>query len=174
MTETPRIPLVAPELMEPRLGTLNVARTVAQNPALLKAWGEFAQYILGPKLSLTPRQRELAILRVGWNQRADYEWAHHVEIAKGIGMTDQDILAVQETPGYCQLNDLECFILQAVDDIHTAMEISSTTWAALAAEFSHQQMLDLVFTIGQYTMVCIALNSIKVPLEEGFTGLPDA
>ena len=40
MTETPRIPLVAPELMEPRLGTLNVARTVAQNPALLKAWGD--------------------------------------------------------------------------------------------------------------------------------------
>ena len=124
MTEKPRIPLVAPELMEPRLGTLNVARTVAQNPALLKAWGEFAQYILGPKLSLTPRQRELAILRVGWNQRADYEWAHHVEIAKGIGMTDQDILAVQKTPGSCQLNDLECHILQAVDDIHSAMEIS--------------------------------------------------
>ena len=174
MTETPRIPLVAPELLEPHLGTLNVARTVAQNPALLKAWGEFAQYILGPHLSLTPRQRELAILRVGWNQRADYEWAHHVAIARSIGMTDQDILAVQKTPESGQLSKLECLILQAADDVHHAREISATTWGALAAEFSHQQMLDLVFTIGQYTMVCIALNSIKVPLEEGFTGLPEA
>jgi alkylhydroperoxidase family enzyme len=172
MTAEPRIPPLAAELLEERLGSLNVARTIGQNPALLKAWGVFATYILGPELSLSPRERELAILRVGWNHQAGYEWGHHVAIARGIGMTEQDILAVQEGSRSPHLTELECLIVQAADDIKSCAEISGQTWDGLKAHYSDQQMLDLIFTIGQYTLVCIALNSIKVQLEEGFSGLP--
>lgn len=168
----PRIPLLDPDSLEGHLGTLNITRTVGQNPALLKAWGTFATYILGPELSLAPRQRELAILRVGWNHQAGYEWGHHVAIARSIGMTDADILAVQQGPAPGHLDELECLVLQAADDVKAHAEISGETWQRLKAHYSDQQMLDLIFTIGQYTMVCIALKSIGVPLEEGFTGLP--
>ncbi len=127
----PRIPLLDPDSLEGHLGTLNITRTVGQNPALLKAWGTFATYILGPELSLAPRQRELAILRVGWNHQAGYEWGHHVAIARSIGMTDADILAVQQGPAPGHLDELECLVLQAADDVKAHAEISGETWQRL-------------------------------------------
>jgi 4-carboxymuconolactone decarboxylase len=172
MPTEPRIPPQDPALLDERFGKLNVARTIGQNPALLKAWGAFAVYILGPDLSIAPRERELAILRVGWNHQAGYEWAHHVEIARQIGMSEADILAVQHAPAPSHLAELECLILRAADEIKEHSVLSGETWGKLKAHYSDQQMLDLIFTIGQYTMVCIALKSIGVQLEEGFTGLP--
>lgn len=171
MSELPRIPTVPPGTLEPPLGTLNIARTVAQNPGLFQAWGGFATYILGPDLSITPRERELAILRVGWNHQASYEWAHHVAIAQEIGMSDEDILAVQDGPDSAHWNERDALILQAADELWQAREISATTWEGLKRYFSDKQMLDLLFTMGQYTLVSMALNSLKVQLEEGFEGL---
>ena len=168
-SDKPRIPLVDAATLEEPLASLNVARTIAQNPGLLEAWGGFASYILGPDLSITPRERELAILRVGWIQQAEYEWAHHVALAKGIGMTPEDIEAVKEGPGSEYWQGLDQLILQAVDDIQADSEISAASWQGLKEHYSDQQMLDLLFTIGQYTMVCIALKSMNVQLEEGFT-----
>lgn len=172
MTPEPRIPPLDPALLEGRFGSLNVTRTIGQNQALLKAWGVFASYILGPDISLSPRERELAILRVGWNYQASYEWGHHVDIARRIGMAQEDIQAVQQPVAPGHLSDHECRILQAVDDIKATGEIAPATWQGLKQQYSDQQMLDLLFTVGQYTMVCVALKSIKVQLEEGFTGLP--
>jgi len=163
---------VSPENLEPAYGRLNVTRTIAQNPALLAAWGSFATYILGPDSTLAPRQRELAILRVGWNLQADYEWAHHVEIARKVGLGEDDLLAVQEGPESPRLGPLESLVLRAADEVRADAEISADTWTGLKAFYSDQQMLDLLFTLGQYTMVCTALKSIGVPLEEGYEGLP--
>ena len=174
MATESRIPLVDPELLEGRFGDLNITRAIGQNPGLLKAWGVFAAYILGPDLSITARERELAILRVGLNLQADYEWGHHVVIAKKIGMTEEDILAVRAGPESPHLSQLEGLILRAADDVQAQTEISGNTWAGLKKHYTDQQMLDLLFTIGQYTMVCTALNSIKVPLEEGFEGIPSS
>jgi alkylhydroperoxidase family enzyme len=165
-----RIPMVDPDSLEPRFGSLHIARTIGQNPELLKAWGGFATYILGPELSITPRERELAILRVGWNHQAAYEWSHHVAIAQGLGMAGEDILAVQEGPDSAHWSELDSLILQAADDLWGQREISAGTWAGLKQFYSDRQMLDLVFILGQYTMVSMVLNSLKVPLEEGFEG----
>ena len=167
----PRIPMVDPDSLEPRFGNLHIARTIAQNPGLLAAWGGFATYILGPELSIPPRERELAILRVGWNHQASYEWSHHVAIAQGLGMADEDILAVQEGPGSAHWGERDALILQAADDLWAQREISAATWDGLKQFYSDRQMLDLLFTLGQYTMVSMVLNSTRVQLEEGFEGL---
>lgn len=167
----PRIPMVQADSLDPRFGNLHIARTIGQNPPLLKAWGGFATYILGPELSITPRERELAILRVGWNHQASYEWSHHVAIAQGLGMADEDMLAIQEGPGSAHWSERDALILQAADDLWQHREISAGTWAGLKQFYSDQQMLDLLFTLGQYTMVSMVLNSTKVELEEGFEGL---
>jgi alkylhydroperoxidase family enzyme len=109
---------------------------------------------------------------VGWNHQADYEWVHHVAIARSIGMSDADILAVQQAPAPSHLDALESLLLCAADEVKAQGEISGETWARLKEHYSDQQMLDLIFTLGQYTLVCIAIKSIRVPLEEGLTGLP--
>jgi len=49
--------------------------------------------------------------------------------------------------------------------------VSDATWGALARHYEKKQLMDVVFTVGQYTAVCMALNSFGVQLEPGVTGL---
>src|ERR1700694_1352900 len=68
----------------------NIFATLARHPQLLKRWLVFGGHVLG-KSTLPAREREIAILRMGWLCRAEYEWGHHVAIGKQVGLTDDDI-----------------------------------------------------------------------------------
>jgi hypothetical protein len=50
--------------------------------------------------------------------------------------------------------------------------ISDGTYAALAADYGEQQLLDIVFTVGQYTLVSMALNTFRIERDDGVTGVP--
>ena len=63
-------------------------------------------------------------------------------------------------------------LLRATDELHRDQRISETTWTELSARYNQQQLMDLVFTAGQYTMVSMFLNSAQVQLEPGLKGLP--
>ena len=119
-----------------------------------------------------PRERELLILRIGWLNQAEYEWAQHVEIAKRSGISAEEIERIKRGPG-AGWNDLEDALIRAVDELYENSVVSDQTWATLAAHLSVQQLMDLVFTVGQYNLVSWALNSFGVPLDD-FLGSKDA
>ncbi len=145
----------------------NIFKTLAHHPKLAGAFGRWGNQILF-KSSLTPRDRELAILRVGWLCRAAYEWGHHVAIARdNAGMTDADIERARVGPLAGSEAD-DDVLLRAVDELVGDHFISPATWALLARRYTEIQLIDLVFTVGQYTMVSMALNSFGVQLEEGY------
>jgi alkylhydroperoxidase family enzyme len=149
----------------------NIFATLARHPALLRRWLVFGTHILG-KSTLPPRERELAILRMGWLCRADYEWGHHVTMGKEAGLTDLEIKRVAQGPEAAGWESFERTLLRAVDELHHDTFISDAVWQSLAARYNTPQLLDLVFTAGQYKLVCMALNSIGVQLEPGYEGLP--
>jgi alkylhydroperoxidase family enzyme len=151
----------------------NIFSTLARYPKLLKRWLVFGTHIL-MKSSLPPRDREMVILRVGWLCRAEYEWAHHVVIGKQAGLSAEDIQRVAAGPEAPGWDGFEAVLLRAVDELNGDCRISDSTWKALAARYNTQQMLDLIFTAGQYRMVSMALNSVGVELEEGFEGFSHA
>jgi len=64
-------------------------------------------------------------------------------------------------------------LLRAVDELHVDSVISDATWNTLAGTYGKEQLLDLIFTVGQYTMVSMFLNSCGVQLEPGVKGWPD-
>jgi alkylhydroperoxidase family enzyme len=160
------------ELLEPlgQAGKINVFKTLIQHPKLFKKWGPFGTYILGS--TLPPRDRELVILRIGWLCQAEYEWSQHAVIGKRSGLTDPEILRITKGPNAKGWNSFDATLLRAVDELHKDAFISNPTWAALAEQYTEQQLMDLVFTVGQYTLVSMALNSFGVQLNEGFTGFP--
>lgn len=151
----------------------NIFATLAHHPALLRRWLVFGNHVLG-KSTLPPRERELAILRMGWLCQAGYEWGHHVAMGKDAGLTDTEIQRVAEGPDAPGWNQFERTLLQAVNELHEDAFISDATWQSLAARYNTRQLLDLVFTAGQYKLVCMALNSVGVQLEPGYEGLPQA
>ena len=147
---------------------LNIYRSLAVHPKLLKRWAVFGTHVLY-KNTLPPRERELLILRTGWRCRSEYEWGQHVIIAKASGVTDDEIVRVKQGPddGW---SAADAALLRAADELHDDSFITDATWAALAERFSSQQLIDLVFTVGQYHTVSMALNTLGVQLDEGVRG----
>lgn len=149
----------------------NIFATLARHPQLLKRWLVFGGHVLS-KSTLPAREREIAILRMGWLCRAEYEWGHHVAIGKQAGLSNDDISRIAEGPEAAGLDPFEATLLRAVDELHANTFIGDSTWKALADRYNTQQVLDLLFAAGQYKLVSMVLNSVGVQLEEGFEGFP--
>jgi alkylhydroperoxidase family enzyme len=148
---------------------LNIYRTLVAHPKLLKRWGVFGTHVLY-KSTLPPRERELLILRTGWLCRSEYEWGQHVIIAKGVGVTDEEIERVKAGPDAEGWAAFDAALLRAADELHNDAFISDPTWEALSERFSTKQMIDVIFAVGQYHVVSMALNSLGVQLDEGVKG----
>ncbi len=163
------------ELLEPQeqRGRLwNVFTTLANHPALNRAWLPFATYILRDN-SVPPRDREIAILRIGWLCRSEYEWGQHARIGRRSGITDDEIRRIAVGPQAEGWSEHDRLLLTATDELHADARIADATWTALAQTYSMQQMMDLVFTVGQYNLVSMALRSFGVELDDGLEPFPD-
>ena len=147
----------------------NIFKVLAHHPKLVKRWTPFAGHILG-KQTLPFRDRELLILRIGWLNQAEYEFAQHALIAKNLGVSDADIVRLKDGPKAAGWSDKESALLQVADDLFDNSVVSDETWAALSKHYSTEQLMDAVFTVGQYNMVSWALNSFGVPLDDFLPG----
>ncbi|MBK5104650.1 MAG: carboxymuconolactone decarboxylase family protein [Burkholderiales bacterium] len=148
---------------------LNLFRVMMNHPRLTRRWTVFAGHVL-QKQTVPPRERELLILRIGWLNQSEYEWAQHVEIARRSGVSEAEIERVRQGPGAADWDAHDAALLQAVDDLFERSVVSDATWAALASGYSTEQMMDVVFTVGQYNLVSWALNSFGVPLDDFLPG----
>ena len=93
-----------------------------------------------------------------------------VIIGKQCGLGDEEIRRIQDGPDASQWDPFERTLLRAVDELHQHALVSDATWKELAERYDTQQLMDLVFTVGQYTLVSMALNSFGVELDEGIEG----
>lgn len=149
--------------------TLNIFKTLAHHPRLLKRWMVFGNHVLF-RSTLPPRERELVILRIGWLCEAEYEWGQHVLIGQQAGLTDAEIARIKLGADAEGWSEFEATLLRAVDELRNDACISAATWQSLSARYSTQQLIDLVFAIGQYNLVSMVLNTLGVQLDEGIPG----
>lgn len=149
----------------------NIIRTLANHSKLLKRWRVFGNHVLF-KSSLPPRDREILILRIGWLCRSEYEWGQHVVIGKQCSLTDEEIRHITEGPDAEGWNPFDVALLSAVDELYVDSFISDTTWNALTERYNTHQLLDLIFTVGQYNLVSMTLNTLGVQMDEGIEGFP--
>lgn len=180
----PRVPPISAEEMDaldaeigrrrkPGQPSLNITRTIAQHPALVKARAPLQKHMLRDS-TLPPRERELVILRTGWAWQSEYEFGQHTRMSKEAGVTDADVRRVTEGPDAEGWTPFEATLLRATDELCSDAFISDATWTNLSEHYTTQQLLDLVFLIGQYTTVSMALRTLGVQLEEGTSGFPQS
>jgi len=169
---------MAPELLGllgPRfkaIPVLNIFRTLARAPKAFKRFMAWGGYILSDANSLSPRDRELVILRTGFNWKSGYEWAQHVCIGLDCGLTESEIERIKSGPDAPDWHDSDRALLRATDELTSDAFISDATWAALGG-YSEKQRMDLVMTVAQYTQVSMMLNTFGVQLDEDLTLDPD-
>ena len=128
--------------------------------------------ILSRRNALSPRDRELVILRTGYNCRSGYEWTQHKRIGLGCGLSEDEITRIKAGPDAHGWSDLDRAMLQATDELVADHFVSEASWAALAP-IGDKGRMDLVMTVGQYTQVSMILNSFGVQVEEGWEVDPD-
>ncbi len=152
--------MLPPERRNPRdAGTL--MSTLARHPKLARAYLRFGGYLLLGS-SLPARVREQAILRVAHRRECAYEWSHHVDIAKEVGLTDAEIAAARSGEAD---DEFDRAVFTAVDELDEKSNISDQTWTNLCERLDERQRMDLVFTIGGYIALAMAINAFGVQPE---------
>ncbi|MEZ0185878.1 MAG: carboxymuconolactone decarboxylase family protein [Candidatus Reddybacter sp.] len=181
---TPRIPPVEPENwteaqsqalgvdiknLQTSVGSpdkvFNVIKTLVRYPELFKAWLGFANHVMFNS-SLAPRDREIVILRIGWLCQSGYEFGQHILIGRDAGLNDGEIKAIAEGDNAANWSDAERTLIKATDELHADAFIGDATYAELEEYFDEKQILDIIFAVGQYNMVSMALNTTGVQLDE--------
>ncbi|MEI7617304.1 MAG: carboxymuconolactone decarboxylase family protein [Actinomycetota bacterium] len=150
---------------------LNIFRTLAHHPKLLKRWMVFANHVLIGS-TLPARERELIILRTGYLCGSGYEWAQHAAIGRDAGLSDSEIERIAEGPTSIEWSDQDRALLLAADELVGSKFISEATYALLSERWNAQQLLDIVFAVGQYTLVSMTLNTFGVQLEDSTDAFP--
>jgi alkylhydroperoxidase family enzyme len=149
-----------------RTGGRDALATFAHHPALARAFFTFNGHILWDT-TLTPRQRQMVILRVATRRHATYIWGEHVPRALDVGLTDDEIDGITVGPDAPSWEPLDAALLLAVDELIDDGVISDGTWVILAAELDMQQLFDVVFTAGCYQTTSWLFASVG--LEAGGT-----
>ena len=149
--------LLLPERANPE-GAGNVLSTLVRHPELTAAYLPFNAYLLR-KSTLASRITEVAVLRTVARRNCDYLWSHHLPIAGRAGLTTEDIEAIRR--GVCA-DPLDQLIVRAVDDLLDDSRISDATWNQLGQSLSDEQRMDLVFTIGGYLLLALAVNTFGI------------
>jgi 4-carboxymuconolactone decarboxylase len=142
----------------------NIILTLANYPELAIPFLTFNRHLLRTS-SLPERLREVAILRVACLCRCEYEWTQHVRIARDVGMSMQEIAAIKDGPEAPVWSELERHVLRAVEQLRGESTIRDETWNALATHLDRRQLMDFLFTAGNYTMLAMVMNAVGVELE---------
>ena len=169
-TDSPRIVPLAPEAFTAEQAevaqgreALNLARVFVQHPAVYRAFIPLAEQLFH-RSSLTPREREILILRALELCDEQYDLPHHVIIARDIGMTDAEITAARH--GGPSLSSFEQTVAMAAEELVRDHCIGDATWQALAKRYSVMQLMEVVLLVGIYVLMGTATKSFGIQLED--------
>ena len=168
-----REPPLAAARLEPLEGPgIAVSRTFARHAALAAVRSPRAGYInrVSP---LTPHDREILILRIGWDCQAVYEWAKHVGTVGRARYHGVDPRAVALGPNASGAGGFEATLMQVVDELYETANVSDETWSALTAVYDTTEAISAIYTPSSYRATSMSLNAYGVQLEAGDESFPD-
>ncbi len=163
-------PVAEPPLRRPRIaplegGGIRVGRTFRRHPRLAAARSGQSGFVnrVSP---LLPHDRELLILRIGWNCQAVYEWAKHVGTvgrARDHGLEPRNVALGSEAEGW---EPFHVTLLDVADELYRDAMVSDSTWAALTAGYDTRETISALMTVSNYRLVSMSLNAFGVqPLD---------
>jgi alkylhydroperoxidase family enzyme len=143
---------------------LNALGMFARHPELARAYNTFNGHVLFAS-TLTPRDRELLVLRVAAVRGSEYEWKQHTVLAGDAGLDTDEVARIAEGPDAVGWSSRDRAMLRAVDELVADACITEATWVELAGALDDQQLMDLVFTVGAYDLLAMAFRSFGVQVD---------
>jgi 4-carboxymuconolactone decarboxylase len=121
--------------------------------------------------ALPEKLKELAILVVARHWTAQYEWYAHHRFALEAGLKPAvaaDIAAGKRPAG---LQADEQAIYDFAQELLDTKEVSDATFTAVAERFGEKAVVDLICTMGYYSLVSMTLNVNRFPIPQDATPL---
>jgi alkylhydroperoxidase family enzyme len=143
---------------------INLMKALAHSPKICRDINRIGITLL-LKGDLSPKLRELAILRVGDLSKANYEWTKHVPIALQVGASQEQIDDLARWADSTRFDEQERAVLQYTDDVTRNVRASDDSFNGIAAFLSEKEIVELTVTIGYYGMVCRVLETLDIELE---------
>ncbi len=158
--------LVAKYVPDGRAG--NGLKTLLNIPELVDGMMPFQNYITKDS-SLSPRHREMLILRTGWLLGNEYVWAGHAAIARNAGLSAGELRRIAQGPDANGWDPFEAALLRLADQLFRNCSVDDATWKALSASYDMYHLMDAVMTVTDFTTVSLMYNSLGVQPDEGVT-----
>ncbi len=151
---------------------LNVYSTMMRNSDITMRFMMSLRQI-SSKLSLPERDREILILRTAWLCYSEYEWGQHVLLGKNAGLSEEEINLIKKGADPERWDPFDALLVLTVDELYADAFITDPTWKALNERYNEEQIMDLIFLVGQYNALAMFLNTFGVPLEYNKKGFQD-
>jgi alkylhydroperoxidase family enzyme len=151
------------ERLESRGGLLNIFRAMSHSPEALLRFMRLGSYLLEDG-KVDPKLRELAILRVGWLTRSEYEFSQHIAFGRRVGLTDAQIAGVGD-PTQEPFDERERAVLAYAGELTVAAAASNGAFDAVRGFMDEEQIVELTIVIGFYNMVARVLNGLEVDVD---------
>ena len=152
--------------MPERVAQANIMRFALQHPRVANVFAAMIDVAVFHG-ALDARLREIAILRVGWRIGSVYEWSNHVGVARGAGLTDDEIVAIR-TADASVLTDADLVAIRVVDDVLDGTRVSDAAFAEARALLGDgDELFELVTIPAFYRAIGTMLLTYSVPLEDG-------
>jgi alkylhydroperoxidase family enzyme len=152
------LPLIAPPGREPA----KTMAVLARQPDLLSPFLGWAA-ALALQGVLSHRDHELLALRVASRCGSEFEWVEHVEYARAASLSDDEIARVSRPAADAEWSDVEQALLHAADELLGGFDVSDATWSVLAAHYERSALVEILFVVGQYTMLSMVANAAGLP-----------
>jgi 4-carboxymuconolactone decarboxylase len=168
-----RVPYVDPkQAAEPvreafeRLPALNIFRVLAHAETCFRPFLRLGEAIL-TKQELDPKLRELAILRVARLTPAEYEWVQHAAIARAVGVSDEQIDALESgETGAEVFSEEERLVLRFTDQVVRDARPDDGTFGAVSERFSAREIVELTLAVGYYMAIARVMEVAQIDIDE--------
>jgi len=147
------------------LPPLNVFRMMARAPASFGQFLELAMSILF-SAEFDARKREIAVLRVAHVTGSTYEWVQHVEVARQVGVTQDEIDRIAVEGKVSDLDDEGNLLCRVADEISIDVRLSDQALAEVVNLYGECQAAELILCCSYFNMLSRFLESTRVPLED--------
>jgi 4-carboxymuconolactone decarboxylase len=143
---------------------LNVVKMMANAPASFLGFQKFAAGVLF-KSEFDPRKREIAVCRIGHVTKANYEWTHHVRVAKGLGVTDEEISIISSENPVTSLDEEGNLLCRVADEISLNVRLSDEALTQSLERYGVRGATELILCCSYFNMISRFLESTRVELE---------
>jgi 4-carboxymuconolactone decarboxylase len=163
-----RIPYADPESASDSIrerlerNPVSVLRVLAHAEGVFDSWREYTDELLR-KLELDPILRELTILQLAHLRKCEYQWVHHVALARAVGVSAEQIAAIEDgRENDVSLSDTDREVLAFVREAVLDGAAGEHAVAAVSSRLGPRQVVELLLVLGHWGAICTLIQTLAL------------